>query len=272
METVLLNNGVQMPLVGLGTYGLQGDGCRDVVAGAIGMGYTLLDTAQMYGNEEEVGRGMQKSGAARSSLFLTTKIYRISNSYEKAKEAIDSSLKRLGTEYVDLLLLHEPYREGPEMYRAMEEALKTGKARAIGISNYNEAWYDDLIGKVSVTPAVNQLEVHPYFQKKDWQAKLEKEGVRVQAWSPLAQGKEELFNHPVLKEIGKRHGKTAAQVVLRALTERKISVIPKSAKEERLSENMDIFDFSLSAEEKKAIEKLDRNQTLFPWTEKFILQ
>ncbi|MDO5294207.1 MAG: aldo/keto reductase [bacterium] len=263
MDTVILNNGVKMPLVGLGTWNLRGDECVETVANAISLGYHLIDTAQMYDNETEVGKGIVKSAIPRNELFVTTKIYRISGSYEKARKAIDTSLQRLGLDYIDLMLLHEPYKQGPQMYRALEEALQEGKVRAIGISNYDERWYTDFIKQVDIVPTVNQLEAHVYFQKWNFQKQLETSCTKLQAWAPLAQGIDHVADHPVLKEIGREHNKSAAQVALRFLVERGISVIPKSRHSSRLAENLNILDFSLSDSEMETIKTLDRDDTLF---------
>ncbi len=269
METVTLNNGVTMPLTGLGTWDLRGSACVNTVCRAIELGYRLIDTAQMYGNEKEVGKGIQQSGIKRDQLFVTTKIYRISNSYEKTARAIDESLRNLQMEYVDLLLLHEPYPQGPEMYRALEDAYKAGKTRAIGISNYDEAWYQRFLKQCDVIPAVNQLETHVYFQKWDFQNMMLERGTVQQAWSPLAQGIDGIASQPVLKEIGATYKKSAAQVALRFLVQRGISVVPKSKHEARLLENLNLFDFALTADEMAQIKQLDRNDTLFPWTKAF---
>lgn len=269
METILLNNGVEMPLAGLGTWNLRGQECTKTVAKAIELGYRLIDTAQMYGNETEVGKGIAQSSLPREQIFVTTKIYRISSSYDKAKKAIDESLKRLKMDYVDLLLLHEPYPQGPEMYRALEEAYQEGKTRTIGISNYDERWYTKFLKQCSVIPAVNQLETHVYYQKWDFQKQMEQHGTKMQAWSPLAQGIGNVAGHPVLTTIGQKYGKTAAQVALRFLVQRNISVIPKSRHDSRLTENLELFDFCLDARDMEQIKMLDRQDTLFPWTKNF---
>ena len=269
METIKLNNGVEMPLVGLGTWDLRGKVCIDTVGRAIDLGYRLIDTAQMYGNEKEVGKGIRQNGIQRSQLFVTTKIYRISNSYEKAAKAIDESLRNLQMDYVDLLLLHEPYPQGPEMYRGLEAAYKAGKIRAIGISNYDEAWYQRFLKQCDTIPAVNQLETHVYFQKWAFQKTMLESGTVQQAWSPLAQGIDGIASQPVRKEIGLNYKKTAAQVALRFLVQRGISVVPKSKHEARLMENLALFDFNLTADEMAQIKQLDRNDTLFPWTKAF---
>lgn len=269
METVQLTGDIAMPLLGLGTWDLRGEACVRSVSEALALGYRLIDTAQMYDNEREVGCGIKKSGVPRSEIFLTTKIYRPSNSYEKAKKAIDVSLMRLGVDYVDLLLLHEPYREGAEMYRAIEEALCDGKARAIGISNYDPSHYADFLTQCNSVPAVNQLECHVFFQKRAFQQEMMKRGTVLQAWAPLASGEGGVPTNTVLAEIGAHYGKTAAQVALRFLIQRGISVIPKSKHRERLRENAAIFDFTLNDEEMKTLYRLDRNKTFFPWTEAF---
>ena len=269
MEYVELNNGINMPLVGLGTWDLRGDECVESVSRAIDLGYRLVDTAQMYGNETEVGLGIQKSGIDRKDLFVTTKMYSPSNSYEKANKAIEISLERLKLDYIDLFLLHEPYRQGLEMYRALQEAYHMGRVKAIGISNYNERWYTNFMKKCEVIPAVNQLECHPFFQKWDYQKLMEEKGTKMQAWAPLAQGIGNIAKHPLLGEIGQKYNKTAAQTALRFLVQRGISVIPKSKSESRLKENIDVFDFTLTDDDIKKIMTLDRGRTLFSWTEAF---
>lgn len=269
MEYVKLNNGVEMPLVGLGTWDLNGAECAKTVAAALRRGYRLVDTAQMYGNEREVGEGIALSGVPREKLFVTTKLYRRSNSYEKARRAIDESLRDLKLDYVDLLLLHEPYLQGPEMYRALEEAYRAGKTRAIGISNYDERWYAEFLGRCEVVPAVNQLEVHVFFQRQGFQMEMARRGTALQAWAPLAQGIGNVAGLPLLAEIGARYGKTAAQIALRFLVQRGISVIPKSRHIERLRENLALFDFALTQEDMARIQTLDQNATLFGWTLEF---
>ena len=268
-ETVTLNNGVEIPLVGLGTWDLRGKECVETVSTAINLGYRLIDTAQMYDNEREVGEGIRKSGIARAELFVTTKLYRISNSYEKAKRDFERSLEDLQLSYVDLLLLHEPYPEGPEMYCALEEALREGKARAIGISNYDENWYCNFLNQCDIVPAVNQLETHVFFQKWEFQQYMKEHGTVMQAWAPLAQGIGNVAGNATLAKIGEKYKKSAAQVALRFLVQRGIPVIPKSRHKERLKENMALFDFSLSEEDVSEIRGLDRNDTLFPWTKEF---
>lgn len=269
MEYITLNTGYKMPLIGLGTWNLRDKDCVQIVSTAIQHGYRLIDTAQMYGNEKEIGQGILESGIDRTELFITTKIYRISNSYEKAKIAIEVSLKNLQLDYIDLLLLHEPYSQGPQMYRALEEAYMNGKIKAIGISNYDEKWYQKFIKKCKVVPAVNQVETHIYYQKWELHKLLDENGTAMQAWSPLAQGKIKLHEQDILKKIGEKYNKTPTQIALRFLIQRGISVIPKSRHEARLIENIDIFDFNLTDNEVKQIRELDQNNTLFSWTTSF---
>ena len=269
MNYIKLNNDLEMPLVGLGTWNLNGQECKDTVSSALKLGYRLIDTAQMYGNEKEVGMAIKESGIDRSQIFLTTKIYRISNSYEKAKQAIELSLNNLQVDYIDLLLLHEPYHQGPQMYQALQEAYQQGKVKAIGISNYDEKWYQEFLTTCKIIPMVNQLECHVYFQKHQFQQLMLSKGTIMQAWAPLGQGIDNITSHPILVEIGKKYQKTAAQIALKFLVQRGISVIPKSKHLERLKENIDIFDFVLSDEDINQIKSLDRNDTFFPWTKGF---
>lgn len=269
MEYITLHNGVQMPLVGLGTWDLRGQECIDTVEKAIQLGYRLIDTAQMYDNEKEVGLGIKKSGIPRNEICISTKIYRISNSYEKAKKAIETSLRNLQVDYLDFVFLHEPYVQGPQMYQALEEAYQEGKIRAIGISNYNEEWYQTFLKECSIVPAINQVEAHVYHQKWELQEVLKQHGTAMQAWAPLAQGIGNIIAQPVLISIGKKYQKTPAQIALRFLVQRGISVIPKSKHEHRLLENINIFDFQLTIEEMQEIRKLDTQKTLFAWTENF---
>lgn len=280
METVRLNNGVEMPLLGFGTWMLRAEACERAVEEALSLGYRLIDTAQMYDNESAVGRGLRASGVPRAEIFLITKVYRSSDSYDKAARAIDASLRALGTEYVDLLLLHEPYPQRQEMYRAIEDAFRAGKARAIGISNFDAHHYAELLEQCDIQPAVNQLECHVFFQKWDFQRALADHGTILQAWAPLASGKGThgaagharpggVAQESTLAAIGARHGKTAAQVALRFLVQRGIPIIPKTAHQARMRENAAIFDFVLSEEEMTSIRALDQGQTFFPWTEMY---
>ncbi|OUN33188.1 2,5-diketo-D-gluconic acid reductase [Faecalibacterium sp. An77] len=265
MEYFEIGNGVQMPALGFGTWTLRGEEGRRCIREALEVGYRLLDTARMYENEDVVGQALRDSGLPREEVFLTTKLWEPSNSYQKAKADIDRSLKTLGTDYVDLLLLHEPYPESEEMYRAMEEALRAGKARAIGVSNFNQEEYDRLAERCSIRPAVNQVESHVYYPRLTLQKDLAARGTRMQSWAPFTEGRRDVFHEPVLVEIGAAHGKTAAQTALRYLVQNGIAVIPKSAHRERMEENFSIFDFALTGEEMARIGQLTDGVSLFGW-------
>ena len=266
MEYVTFNNHMKMPILGLGTWNLRGQECINTVAAAIDIGYRLIDTAQMYDNEKEVGQGIIKSGISRNEIFITTKIYGNSNSYQKTKAAIEKSLQNLQTNYIDLLLLYEPYPQEHDMYKALQEAYEAGKVKAIGISNYDEVRFKRFVDQCLIIPAVNQVECHIYYQKYHLQNLVDDYGTIMQAWSPLAQSKKNMSQNPVLIEIGRKYHKTAIQVALRFLTQRGISVIPKSRRKERLIENINIFDFKLTTKEMEKIKDLDQDETLFMWT------
>ena len=265
MEFAVLNNGMEMPLVGFGTWDLRGGECAAAVEQAISLGYHLIDTARMYGNEEAVGRGIQRSGVPRERIFLTSKVYRPDNSYAGTLKAIDQSLRALDTDYIDLYLIHEPYREAPEMYRVLEEALQDGKLRAVGVSNFNAQQYEGLLQACRIVPAVDQVGAHVYFQQQVLQKTLEAHGTHMEAWSPFAAGMREIFRDPVLAAIGRAHGKTAAQTALRSLVQRGITAIPKSSSPKRMAENLELFDFTLSPKEMEQIRALDGGKTLFGW-------
>lgn len=265
MDMVPLNNGVNMPMLGLGTYVLRGGDCERCVLEALELGYRLFDTAQMYGNEREVGNALRRGGVPRGELFVTTKLYRPSTSYVRAKQGIEASLNALQLEYVDLLLIHEPYQEAEEMYPALEEAYREGRLRAIGVSNFNAARYEAFLRACTVVPAVNQVEAHIFFQQRELVEDMKKHGTHMQAWSPLAAGKNDFFHNPVLRDLGLAYGKTPAQIALRYLVQWGISVIPKSSHKERMKENLGIFDFHLQDEDMRRIQTLDRGKTLLGW-------
>lgn len=265
MEYFELANGVRMPALGYGTWTLRGEEGRRCIRQALETGYRLLDTARMYENEEMVGQAVRDSGLPRSEIFLTTKLWQPSNSYQKAKEDIDRSLEALGTGYVDLLLLHEPYPESAEMYRAMEEACRAGKARAIGVSNFNAEEYERLAAECEILPAVNQVESHVYYPRLELRKVLAERGTRMQSWAPFTEGRRDIFHEPVLKEIGDAHRKTPAQTALRYLIQNGIAVIPKSARRERMEENFALFDFTLTGEEMARIDGLNGPESLFGW-------
>lgn len=263
MNYITLNNGVEMPAVGYGVYQVSPDECVRCVEDALHAGYRLIDTAQSYDNEYEVGQGLRQSGVVRGDIFLTTKIWIANAGYEKAKASIDDSLRRLQTDYIDLMLIHQPFGDYYGTYRAMEEAYKDGKLRAIGVSNFFADRLIDLCHNVEVMPAVNQVETHVFHQQAELHAIMDKYGVVHESWGPFAEGRKDFFTHPVLQRIGAAHHKTAAQAALRFLLQKDIVVIPKSVHKERMAQNLDIFDFSLSDGEMKELEGLDEKESLF---------
>lgn len=265
MEHITLNNGAPMPMVGLGTWQLRGQAGERAILDALELGYRLLDTARMYENEDIVGSAVKKSGLPRREVFITTKLFTPSAGYRKAKEDIARSLEALQTDYIDLLLIHEPYEAAPEMYLAMEEACAAGLVRAVGLSNFSGEEYLRFLKHCRVTPAVDQVESHVYYPQLALKKLLEEKGTRMQAWASFTEGRRNIFAEPALAEAGRRHGKTAAQTALRYLVENGIPVLPKSAHRERLRENLDIFDFSLTDEERRAIAALDEGRSLFGW-------
>ena len=263
MEYVTLNNGVRMPKLGYGVYQVSPEECERCVSDALAAGYRSVDTAQAYYNEEGVGAAVRKSGIARSELFLTTKVW-ISNAGEtKAAASLDASLKKLGTDYIDLLLIHQPFGDYYGTYRAMEKAYRDGKVRAIGVSNFYPDRLIDLCSFAEVKPAVNQVETHVFCQQKKAREVMKRHGVQAESWGPFAEGKNGLFTNPVLQEIAAAHGKSVAQVALRFLLQNDVVVIPKSVKKERMAENLDVFGFSLDAAEMERISALDTGSSLF---------
>lgn len=263
MESVILHNGVKMPKLGYGVFQVSNEECERCVLDAISVGYRSIDTAQSYGNEEAVGSAVQKSGVPRGELFLTSKIWMSNASYEKAKASIDKSLQRMKTDYLDLMLIHQPFGDYYGAYRAMEEAYKAGKLRAIGVSNFYPDRLIDLCQFAEVSPMVNQVETHVFQQQKAAHEVMKKYGVQHEAWGPFAEGKKSCFTNPVLVEIGQNHGKTAAQTALRFLIQSDVVVIPKSTHKERMEQNLDVFDFTLSDAEMDAIRALDAGKSLF---------
>lgn len=263
MEYAVLNNGVKIPVLGYGVFQIPAGDTERCVLDAISVGYRSIDTAQGYFNEEGVGEAVRKCGVSREELFLTTKIWISNGGYEKAKASIDESLRKLKTDYVDLMLIHQPFNDYYGSYRAMEEAYKAGKIRAIGVSNFMPDRFIDIAEFVEVAPAVNQLEVHVFQQQKIARGILKEHGTQLMAWSPLAQGKNNLFANETLVEIGKKYEKTAAQVNLRFLIQSGVVVIPKSTHKERMEENFTLFDFSLTDDEMKKLEMLDLGHSQF---------
>ena len=263
MEYVTLNNGVKMPILGYGVYQTPPEDTERCVLEAIQTGYRSIDTAQAYGNEEGVGNAIEKCGLPREDLFITTKVWITNAGYEKAKASIEESLKKLKSDYIDLLLIHQPFGDYYGTYRAMEEAYKAGKVRAIGISNFYPDRYLDLVHFAEVTPAVNQVETHLFRQQKVTREYLAKHNTQIMSWGPFAEGRNDYFNTPALKEIGEKYGKTPAQVALRFLIQSGVVVIPKSVHKERMEENFNVFDFTLSEEDMKTLETLDGGESLF---------
>ncbi len=263
MEKVILNNGVEMPIIGYGVYQVDPAECERCVSDALKVGYRMIDTAQAYHNEEGVGAAVKKSGIAREDLFLVSKVWISNYGYDKAKTSIDESLRRLGTDYIDLMLLHQPFCDRYGAYRALEEAYKAGKLRAIGVSNFYPDHFIDLASNVEVIPAVNQVETHVFDQQIEAQKIMKEFGTHTMSWGPLAEGRNNFFANPLLAEIGKKYNKSVAQVALRWLTQRDIIIIPKSVHIERMEQNFDIFDFTLSDEDMAAIATLDTGKSLF---------
>lgn len=263
MEYTTLNNGVRMPILGYGVFQIPAEDTKRCVSDAISVGYRSIDTAQGYYNEEGVGEAVSECGVPREELFLTTKIWISNGGYEKAKASVDESLRKLKTDYVDLLLIHQPFNDYYGSYRAMEEAYKAGKARAIGVSNFMPDRFIDIAGFVEIPPMVNQLEVHVFQQQKIEKEILKKHHTQLMAWSPLAQGKNELFSNGLLTAIGEAYQKTAAQVALRFLIQSGVVVIPKSSHKDRMEENFNLFDFQLTDGEMNQLEALDLGRSQF---------
>ena len=263
MEYVTLNNGVKMPKLGYGVYQIDPAEAERCVLDAISVGYRSIDTAQAYGNEDGIGNAIVKCGVPRDELFITTKVWISNAGYEKAKASIEESLHKLQTNYIDLMLIHQPFGDYYGTYRAMEETYKTGKVKAIGVSNFYPDRFIDIHHFAEIKPAVNQVETHVFQQQKTAKEYLKKCGAQIESWGPFAEGKNDYFNNPVLKEIGAKHGKSAAQVALRFLMQSDVVVIPKSTHKERMEENFNVFDFTLTAEEMSAIEALDGGESLF---------
>lgn len=264
MQTVRLNNGVEMPLLGFGVYQIPDAAvCERSVLDALAAGYRLVDTAAAYLNEEAVGRAIKRGGVPRSELFVTTKLWVQDAGYERAKAAFERSLKRLGLDYLDLYLIHQPYGDVHGAWRAMEELCREGRARAIGVSNFAPDRLVDLIVHNEIVPAVNQVETHPFCQQREAAEVMKQEGVQIEAWGPFAEGRNGLFQNEVLTSIAAAHERSVAQVVLRWLAQRGVVAIPKSVHKERILENFSVFDFSLTEDEMARIAALDKAESLF---------
>ncbi|OUN91246.1 aldo/keto reductase [Blautia sp. An46] len=264
MEYVTLNNGVKMPQLGFGVYQIKDPAqCEQAVLYAISVGYRLIDTAASYGNEEAVGQAIKKCGVPREELFITTKLWISDTSYEGAKAAFRKSLDRLGLDYLDLYLIHQPLNDYYGAWRAMEELYKEGKVRAIGVCSFYPDRLADLIAFNEVAPAVNQVEANVFFQQKESQEYMESKGVVMEGWAPFAEGKNNLFQNETLQKIGDKYGKSIAQIVLRWLLQRGIVCIPKSGNKERMEQNFNVFDFQLAQEDMDKIAELDTGASCF---------
>lgn len=263
MKYITLNNGVKMPKLGYGVYQVTPEECVRCVEDALRVGYRLIDTAQSYDNEYEVGKAIQQSGVPRQHIFLTTKIWMANSGYEKACQSIDDSLRRLQTDYINLMLIHQPFGDYYGTYRAMEDAYKAGKLRAIGVSNFFGDRLVDLCHTVEVMPAVDQVETHIFHQQQQLSTIIKRYGVVHEAWGPFAEGRKNFFINPALQKIATVHHKTTAQIALRFLLQKDIVVIPKSVHCERMIQNLDVFDFSLTAEEMQRLKRFDSDDSAF---------
>lgn len=264
MYNIKLNNGVEMPILGFGVFQMQDMAeCEQAVVDAIKTGYRLIDTAASYMNEEAVGKGIKRSGIAREELFITTKLWVSDAGYENTKKAFQKSLDLLQLEYLDLYLIHQPYGDIYGSWRVMQELYTEGKVKAIGVSNFHPDRVMDLVTNTGFVPAVNQIETHPFHQQKETQKFLQDNNIQIESWGPFAEGKNDIFENEILTSIAQKYNKSAAQVILRWLTQRGVVAIPKSVRKERMAENINIFDFELSNEDLTAIQTLDTNASLF---------
>ncbi|WP_419884298.1 aldo/keto reductase [Paenibacillus sp. B-A-8] len=264
MQKVILNNDVEMPILGFGVFQIQEEAeCEQAVYEAIMVGYRLIDTAASYLNEEAVGRAIKRSGIPREDLFITTKLWIQDTGYERTKKAFEKSLARLQLDYLDLYLIHQPFGDVHGSWRAMEELYREGKIRAIGVSNFHSDRLIDLIIHNEITPAVNQVETHPFCQQIESAKFMQENNVQIESWGPFAEGKNNMFQNEILASIAQKYNKSVAQVVLRWLTQRGVVVIPKSVRKERIIENFNIFDFELNAEDMERIAMLDTKESLF---------
>lgn len=263
MEYIVLNNGVKMPKLGFGVFQISKEDCEKCVLDAINTGYRLIDTAQGYANEAEVGHAVRKSGVPREELFITTKIWIDNYGYNETIASVNESMKKLQTDYLDLVLLHQPFNDYYSSYRALESLYKTGKIRAIGVSNFYPDRLSDLCAFNGVIPQINQVEVNPFHQQIDSQKNMKKNQVQIEAWAPFGEGKNDMFSNPVLASIAEKHGKSIAQIILRWLMQRDVIALAKTVRPERMKENFEIFDFKLSADDMEKILTLDTGESLF---------
>ena len=265
METITLNNGIKMPILGYGVYMVDPSVTERCVLDAIRAGYRSLDTAQYYENEAMVASAVRKSGIPRDEFFITSKLCQSRPSYGQAKENVKGSLRRMRLDYLDLMLIHWPMGNDSDIWQAFEDLVKEGYLRAIGVSNFYPKTYEALVKNATIIPAVNQIETHVFYQQRPMIRLMAEHGTAVESWGPLAEGMNGIFTHPVLTEVGAAHGKTAAQVALRFLIQQGIIVIPRSVHKERMIQNMDVFDFSLSEDEMAAVRTLDTGHNLEGW-------
>lgn len=263
MQNIVLANGVEMPILGFGVFQVDNKECQRVVSDAISIGYRLIDTAAIYGNEEAVGNAIKSSGIKREEFFITTKLWVGDSGYEKAKKSFEIGLKKLQLDYLDLYLIHQPFGDYYGSWRAMEELYKEGRIKAIGVSNFYPDRLVDLILHNEITPMVNQVETHPFFQQTNNNKIMKEHNVQIQSWGPFAEGRNDMFKNNVLSTIAKKHNKSIAQVILRWLVQNNIIAIPKSTHKERIIENIDIFDFSLDSKDLENIRSLDTDKSLF---------
>ena len=264
MKNVKLNNGVEMPIVGFGVFQIEGDKCEQAVLDAIEVGYRLIDTAQAYYNEEFVGNALRKCNVPRNEIFLTTKVWVTEHTYEKTKKSIIESMKKLQTDYLDLVLIHQPLSDYYSAYHCMEDLYKEGLIRAIGISNFSSERMADLSTFNEVKPAVNQVETHIFFQQYEANEWMKKYNVQHEAWGPLSQHRiSEVINNSILKDLAEKYNKTPTQIALKSLIQREIVVIPKTVNKNRMKENIDIFDFELNESEMKSIKTIDENKSMW---------
>lgn len=264
MKYVKLNNGLEMPILGFGVYQIQDyDECKKAVLNAIETGYRLIDTAASYKNEKAVGDAIKESGINRKELFITTKLWIQKNGYEDTKKAFNNSLEKLQLDYLDLYLIHQPFGDYYGEWRCMEELYKNGKIKAIGVCNFFADRLVDLIMHNEIVPAINQVEVNPFYQKNDYQTIMNEYNVQMQSWAPFAEGRNNMFSNEILLSIAKKYNKSIAQIILNWLVKRNIVVIPKSVRKERMEENFNIFDFELDESDIKLISSLDKNESSF---------
>ncbi|WP_029270065.1 aldo/keto reductase [Flavobacterium sp. KJJ] len=264
MQTIKLNNGVEMPILGFGVFQMQDQAeCEQAVVDAIETGYRLIDTAASYMNEQAVGNGIKRSGIAREELFITTKLWISDAGYENTLKAFQKSLDLLQLDYLDLYLIHQPYGDIYGSWRAMQELYQAGKVKAIGVSNFHPDRVMDLVSNTGFTPAVNQIETHPFHQQNEAQQFLQDNSIQIESWGPFAEGKNDIFTNELLTAIASKYNKSTAQVILKWLTQRGVVAIPKSVRKERMAENFNIFDFELTAEDMASIKTLDTNASLF---------